>query len=331
MKYVRFSVKCIMVAIPIIALVLYTLLCPMAYMDEEYASWRFSKEVSEGKLFANQDFDTIILGDSGAMSSFVPNILSEKGNCINLAVGGGTSIEMYYFLRNYLEYHAAPKNVVIMFAPFHYTNIDNYDTRTRYFKALKIKDAAELYELAELFQENSVYSKNAFWEEFSYRMGLPTKYLPAITASKVFGRYNNNKKKYEDIVAQKGYGLFGTADGCDGFSYECAYEVMDFSNDAGLLSRYYSLIMDMCNRNGINVLVVQEALNQSSYEAIKQGYVDGYKFYLDSIQAQFPDINIEKELRCYPNEYFGDVSHLNEKGSRVFSEEMKQLYPTIFQ
>ena len=330
MKYKNFCIKCILASIPIVALITYTILCPMGYMDEEYASWRFSKEVSTGKLYENQDFDTIILGDSGAMSSFVPEILSEKGKCINLAVGGGTSIEMYYFLRNYLKHHEPPKNVVIMFAPFHYTNIDNFDTRTRYFKALSISNSRELYKLAKNFGDNNVYSKDVFWKELACRAGLPTQYLPALIAAKGCGRLATNISKYDSIVNSNGYGTFGTADGCDGLSYECAYNNMEFSTDAGLISQYYNLLLDMCMGNGISVLVAQEALNETSYMNINPEYVLEYQFYLATLKERFPEVDIETELKCYPNEYFGDVSHLNEKGARVFSEEMKQSYPSIF-
>lgn len=331
MKYIKFLLKCILAASPAIVLIVYTLTMPFGYMDEEYASWRFTKRVSCGQELAGEYFDTVILGDSGAMSSYVPEVLSPSGKCINLAVGGATSIEMYYFLKNYLENHEKPKHVIIMFAPFHYTHVDNYDTRTMYFKALSISDAKQLYTMAKTYGADGIYSDNVLWDEIACRAGLPTKYLPAIMASRICGRYRDNTMRYQALIDSKGYGTFGTLDGCDGLSYECSYSGLEFDNNVGVLSQYFNLLIGTCEYNDIDVLIVQEALNEASYESISPNYVEQYKTYLEILKSTYPEAVIETELRCYPNQYFGDVSHLNEAGARIFSEEIKSTYPDFFE
>lgn len=328
MKYIKFIIKCICAASPAIALVLYTLLCPMCYMDEDYASWRYTEEVTKGNVDSNVQYDTVILGDSSAMSSFVPDRLSES--CINLAVGGATSIEMYFFLKNYLECHEAPQNVVVMFTPFHYANIDNYKTRTMYFKALSVMEARELYSVAKATGVSQIYDDNTVWDEIACRAGLPNKYLPAITASHFIGRYDSNRAGYEAIVNSRGYGMFGTQDGCDGLSYECAYTQINYGADLELLTLYFEKLYSMCRDNNISVLLIQPALNEASYNAIDQGYVDTYTAYIDMMAGLCVGLEYENELRCYPNEYFGDVSHLNSRGAEKFSDEIKSLYPDVF-
>lgn len=331
MKYIKFLAKCILAATPAILLIAYTLLMPMCYMDEEYPSWRYSKCIASGKENPGVNYKTVILGDSGAMSSYVPSVLSPDGTCVNLAVGGGTSIEMYYLLKEYLGSHEAPENVVIMFTPFHYTHIDNYDTRTMYFKTLSVKDARELYMVAKYCEADKVYNPNVFWDELACRCGLPTKYLPAITASHLFGRYSDNTNRYNNIVSMNGYGTFGTADGCDGLSYECAYTGLDFDNNFELLSAYFKLIMQICEENNISVLVVQEAMNETSFNALDENYYNEYSLYLEVFKQLYPNALIETQLRCYPNEYFGDVSHLNEKGAVIFSQEIVNQHPEFFE
>ena len=64
MKPVRFFIKCILAALPAIALIAFTLLCPLCYMDEEYPAWRHAKMTAAGKLYEGKSFDTVILGDS---------------------------------------------------------------------------------------------------------------------------------------------------------------------------------------------------------------------------------------------------------------------------
>lgn len=327
MKYFKFLLKCILAASPAIFLIAYTLLCPFSYMDEEYPAWRYTIETVRGNV-GEEKYDTVILGDSGAMSSFVPTLLSDS--CVNLAVGGGTSLEMYYFMKEYLTNHDAPKNVIIMFAPFHYWNIDNYDTRTMYFKALSIKDAKDVYKYAKEYEVDSVYKEDVFWDEFACRTGLPTKYLPAITASFSQRRLSNNKEAYREITSNNGYGMFGRLDGCDGLSYECSYSSMDYGSEMILLSAYLQKLYELCESSGSKILLVQPALNEASYEAIDAGYVETYEAYIEMISGQCGNMKCETKLREYSNDYFGDVSHLNKKGAEKFSEEIKKLYPDYF-
>ena len=93
MKRLTVFAKCILASLPAILFIAYTLLCPFCYMDEEYPAWRFEKEVVSGKEYDGRSFDTVVIGDSGAMSSIIPSVLGDS--VINLAVGGATSIEMY--------------------------------------------------------------------------------------------------------------------------------------------------------------------------------------------------------------------------------------------
>lgn len=328
MKYIKFILKCILAASPAILLIVYTLLCPFCYMDEEYPSWRYTSEVIKGNE-GEQYYDTVILGDSGAMSSFVPQVLSDS--TVNLAVGGGTALEMYYFLKGYLANHDAPKSVVIMFAPFHYWNIDNYETRTMYFKALSIDDVKEVYSLSKDGEVESVYKKDVFFDELSCRLGLPTKYLPAITAARFIGRRSSNIKAYNELIENRGYGTFGTLDGCDELSYECSYDSMDYGSEMIFLSVYLQKLYDLCDKNNIRVLQLQPALNEASYEAISPEYIAGYTAYLNMLKQQYANVYYETSLRKYPNEYFGDVSHLNHKGAVIFSEEIKEKYQNYFE
>ena len=329
MKYIKFILKCIIAALPIAAIVIFTYAAPMCYMDKEYPSWKYTKEVSSGKI-GEQHYDTVILGDSGAMSSFIPDMLSDSA--VNLAVGGGTSIEMYYFLKEYLEQHDKPEQVVIMFQPFHYFNIDNYETRTMYFKALSVEDARDLYTVAKECGTESVYKgEESFWNELSCRLALPTKYLPAITAARFVGRYKDNISSFSNLVDSKGYGSFGELDGCDEISYECSYSGIERGPDMYLLLTYFIKLNELCQSNDIACLLLQPAINEASFEQLNPDYLaDIYGLY-NAIGQSSPGMIVEDELRVYPNELFGDVSHLNRKGAKIFSQEIKEKYSGVFE
>lgn len=322
-KTVKFIGKCALCLIPAVALIMYTLLCPMWYMDEEYPAWKYTGEVVSGKI-GESYYDTVILGDSVGMSSIIPDEISE-GNAVNLSVGGGTGIEMYFFMRQYLQNHEAPKNVVILFGPYHYWRIDTYKMRTVYFRALSAKEARGLYEMAENLGSYSVCFDDFMMYELSCRCGLPTIYMPAITASDCTSRYQANTKRYEELAANNGYGSFGRAERCDEPSYETSYASLDFDGDSGLVLYYLKELISLCKKNGCDVKLIQPAQNEATFEALNENYVSDYYKVLYEIAADNPDIYIEKELRCYKNEFFGDVSHLNERGAQKFSAEIREI------
>lgn len=317
-----------MATLPIIVLCTYTIVCPLCYMDEEYPSWRYTKLVVAGKQALPVECDTVILGDSGAMSALIPTELSDT--CVNLAVGGATSIEMYYFFKEYISQHDTPRNVVIMFAPFHYFNIDNYETRTMYFKSLSARNAIELYRNAQMCKADKVYYEKVIWDDLSCRLGLPTKYLPAINAAKFVGRYADNIRSYNALCDSRGQGFFGTSDGCDDASYECSYTGMVKEGEYLLIKMYLYKLLELCEKENINVILLQPALNETTYLSINENYVKEYTEYIEEIQEAFDNITCETALRCYDNVYFGDVSHLNAVGANKFSEEIRKTYSEIF-
>ena len=321
MKYVKFIAKCIAAALPAIALIAFTVLCPMCYMDEEYPAWRLKMEVSKGSAYPEEDFDTVILGDSGAMSAIIPELFT--GNCVNLAAGGATSIEMYSFLKDYLDCHKAPETVIIMFAPFHYWNIDNFDTRTVYFKALPFKRATEVYKDAISCGSDTVFSGNPVMNELAARCGLPTKYLPAITAAKFIGRYDTNTRLYDEHTASKGWGRFGTADSCYDESYETSYDDLEIDGDTRLLALYLQKILRLCNENHIHVRLLQPAVNEATFDNLNEHYYASYRNFIKEAASVSEDIEYETELRVYDGKYFSDSSHLNRQGAEKFTEEIR--------
>ena len=320
MKFYRFISKCILATIPAIALIAFTLLCPLCYMDEEYPAWRHAKMTAQRELYDGTDFDMVVLGDSGAMSSIKPELIDES--CINLALGGATSIEMYYLFSEYLKKHEKPDTVIIMFAPFHYWHIDNYEKRTVYFRAIPAGSLCELYENAKLCDATSVRYDGFATGEISARLGLPGKYLPAITAARFTGRYNDNVRSFEEIKNSRGYGSFGHQTECHDPSYETSYEDMVIDGDAKLIALYLQRLLKLCDENDIHVKLIQPAVNTETYEGLNEHYYAAYRNYIKQAVSVCTDIEYEDTLRVYDGAFFADPSHLNEDGANKFTKEV---------
>ena len=322
-RIVKFIGKCALCLIPLAGLILYTLLCPFCYLDEEYPAWKYTMDVSAGKA-GEEYYDTVILGDSVAMSSVIPSEISDFGT-VNLAVGGATSVEMYFFMKQYLQNHEAPKKVAVLFGPFHYWKIDNYKTRTVYFKALSAGDSAELYKVAKSLDSPSVCFEDYMMYELSCRCALPTVYMPAITAEGFNARRKPNLDSYERIATQNGYGAFGTEELIDAPSYEASYESLDFDSDSALLMYYMKELINLCKSHDCEVILLQPAESEVTFNAFHEKYLEDYYKLLEEIAAENPDIYVERKLRCYENDCFGDVSHLNEKGAKRYSSEVSEI------
>jgi len=331
MKNFKFFLKLIAALSPVIAIVLYTALFPYAYMDEEYPAWTYTKDVVSGKLdpFAKADGttavlpneaanSTIILGDSRAMADLNPLYMEDT---VNLAVGGATSIEMYYTLSHYLENVGSPKKIIIMFAPFHYSVIDNFWTRAVYFNYYSVNEVSEIYKNARACNSESLLCSDYKNELLSCRLRMPNKYLPALMNSKFISRYSINKDQYAKLQQTRGNAEFGHDNGNSDSCYETSYTEMHRTGDALLLNQYMNMLVDLCDKNGIETLVSMPPMNKSSYDILNENYVNEFTDYMYALQSRYPKIKIKPELTYMDDEYFGDSSHLNSRGAEVFTKE----------
>ena len=316
-KYMKFAYKCILAALPFILTIAFIFAFPMAYMDNEYPGRLYTRDVIRG----DYSYDTVILGDSRAVADILP---TELENAVSLANGGATAIENYYYLKDYIKNHGAPKKCIIAFAPFHYDNIDNFWNRTVYFNDLTI---AELCEVRRAAGDESVVSLGGDTADIiSNRLRLPHVYMPALINSHFIGRYRDNKTIYSQIEKDKGHQLYGTEDGSSDLNYEVNYQTVSETDDAKLISRYLLMLMDLCRDNNIETYVISLPMNESSYQRLNDSYAKSLSMFLRSLGDLYPSAIVEREQISYEDALFGDSSHLNEKGAEIFTEKLKSRY-----
>lgn len=355
----NFFLKLILAFIPALALVAFTAFMPMCYMDEEYPAWKYTMEAASGKIMgfesdcygAEDDLEqvslhsngsskqasehakggskqsyphTVILGDSRAMADLIPDKFNES--CINLAVGGATPVEMYYFYESYIKNNGVPETVVVMFAPFHYSYMDNYKTRTTYFNALSIGQKIEVTKNAKECGADAVLFEDYIPYSISCRLRLPDVYLPAMYNAKFVGRRDVNTMAYENLVSSKGQGYFGTDDGNSDTAYEASYTQMADDGNGKLLKLYMEKLLALLDESGVQVILAQPPMNTTTYENLDEGYLAEYDAYIKSLCKDYENIIFSADMIEYDCEYFGDSSHLNEKGANKFSEEFCTKY-----
>ena len=315
----RFVAKCILAALPFILVGVFTLVAPLCYMDSEYPAWHYARK----QAAAEQDAKVLVLGDSRAKADVMPAYFAEGG--LNLAIGGATTIENYYTLKHYLEKNK-PERIVILFAPFHYSSMDNFWQRTMYFNYLRVPETMEVFREAKACSSDEVIRDGYVKDAFCDRTRVTSVYLPALMNAKFVGRYSANQQALDELAAGDGHMLFGTADYCDDLNYEVNYEDMRESGDSELIGVYLKKLLDLCRENEISVIVAQPPMNEASYQELHEGYVRSFGYFMRSVQDLYPEITVETEIPCYGNEMFGDSSHLNRQGAEKFTEELVQKY-----
>ncbi|MCR5746208.1 MAG: hypothetical protein K6G03_00685 [Lachnospiraceae bacterium] len=310
----------IFISIPLVLLCVLAYVLPFSYMTAEYVMWYEEFENSKAPYI---DADTLIIGDSRAKSSLLPALFHE--DTYNIAIGGATPIEMYYAAENYIEKNGAPKNAVLVFAPYHMCDIDNWD-QTLYFNFLSPGEIFEIYMKALTLNDPVVAKKGRIPEMISYRLRLPSKYLSQMYDAGFIGNRAENEKRFNSIRADLGYCEFGSADGDDGETREVHHETFDYSE---LVISYYDKLVSLLESNGVNLIIAQPPINEASAEAMHPEFMDGYIEYMKEIAARYPDVKVITEVPVYSNSLFGDSIHVNRNGAEVFTEELKKYLDDI--
>ncbi|MCH5280559.1 MAG: hypothetical protein J1E61_03755 [Lachnospiraceae bacterium] len=274
----------------------------------------------------HDDNRVIILGDSRTKAGMIPEVLS--GDCYNLALGGTTPIEGYYTLKEYLENHPAPQCVFISYAPMHYMGIDALWTRNIYFHVMNDEDAVELFQIAASSQEKEqILPEHYFINYAMYRFYLPNKYGTAVKNAISSDRLDVNREKYDQVTLARGQNYFGLANGSSDVNGE-AKEVDFIPSETVTL--YLQRIFDLCNEEGIRVIVEQMPMNETSRLILTEDFKTHFRVYINKLAEDNPTVEISGELYMYPNAYFGDADHLNPEGASAFCQFMKERYYDVF-
>ncbi|MBO6138196.1 MAG: hypothetical protein J6O71_06240 [Lachnospiraceae bacterium] len=313
----------ILLGLPLLFMMVYLALKPMDYLTLEYPMWAEEKQLVTGKGEQVRDYDRLIIGDSRAKSGVMPAVLDESGNTYNIAIGGCTPIEMYYALDRYLKAHEPPKSVFIIFAPYHFYDIDNYN-QTLYYNYLSVGQIVETAKEARgLMGEEKVAYKGWITDVISYKLRFPSKYLAAFYESLPGGNGEANRERLAQVRDELGFTLFGTEESNNEPSYEVHEEAFKRSE---LLIKYFERLLDRLQEEGVEVTIEQGPLNPVSYDSIKPEFIDGYMEFLDQISERYPEITVVKELPRYEADCFGDNNHLNRRGALKFTEALKERY-----
>ncbi len=321
MKVLKVLGKVILILLPVIALWVFLAAFPMNYMDGEYSLYNQTKDYIYGQTDLNPS-DIIVLGDSKAKSGVLPSELSDR--CFNLAQGGSTSVEAYFTLKNYMEHMGVPKTVILSESAYHFSSFDGFWSRDIYFGFLNSKEACEVIDQAESFDETEVLNSNGEkgkWTLLEYKIKSPTKYMSALVNALKEDRLTINRSAYADMVNRKGFKTFVSWWPTSG-EYD-----MDRLIILQTLDSYYRKTIDLCIENGIEVYSLNMPLIATTYEDCKKIWQPFSEYFVQLKQdyAGFDNVHIETDFASYDEKYFDDADHLNEAGAIVYTDSIKEM------
>lgn len=287
----------------------------MLYMNQEYPMWLHIKNIIN--THDSEIYDLMMIGDSRAKAGFIPNVNDFKKS-INLAVGGGTPIEGYYTLENYLKNNSAPKNLILSYGPFHLDAQDCYWTRTVKFDFLKDSEYREVENIAKKINDLKTLGIGLTYTDYL----SPVKFGDDFKNGILGRRWNKNIETYIECDVSKGHYYFGREEKADGLNAESQKQCFQ---EARLLHEYFIKLLQLANANNIKVYYYTMPFNQSSFEIMNTNYRHEYNKYINQMATDY-DIKVCNNLSFMTNDNFGDPSHLY-KGSKITT---KEIYNCVF-
>ena len=320
MDKLKFMAKCLLVMLPVICLIGYARVRTLSYYDGEAPAYVWNREYCN--THHDKEIRNIILGDSTASASYMPEVLSDE--TVNLSLGGASTMEIYYTMVEWLKNNKPPKDVFISLVDGHFNSASTFWGRTMYSHRYSLEDSWSMLQAAIDYEEPSMVKGNYYWDFLSYELYLPNKYMVSVANAGINRRYEGNKKSMTLQGIHGGrYIARGTHEvKIDGVIVHKGFKVKPLFDD------YYKKLIRLCLDNNIRVHIIKLPLpDQNSYT---ESHIQEFWAYYRELQREFPEITVEWPEKNYEKYYFADRSHANNHGAFRFSMWLRSRYPELF-
>lgn len=309
------------ILLPLWMVWLYVIKAGWYYMPDDYAKEMFIHSASHEEM--DRDYQVLILGDSMANAAFLPEVLSEE--TINLAITGGTCIESYYILKNYIKTHGAPRDV--FFTARHDSFHDaSYIESHFFYHQFSIPEGIEIARTLKKYNDApEIYSTLHPGTWFQNLIYFPSGYATSLLNSKFYQRYGANREMLGQLQLHRGNWLalrIGSGVTPEPLTTLEHFEVADFND------HYFNLLCQLCSDNGIRLHIVRTPY--SSNFAYSDSFRKEYTAYFENYAKQYSNMTVDISFDGMDDIYFYDNGHLNLRGAYLYSTQMCASYPQVF-
>lgn len=323
----------IIVVIPVPGLILYILIsCYPAHFLGDATNYYICK-FQYGRI-DSANYKNIIIGDSRGNASVAPKTLGN--DWINLSIPGTDFFEGFYTLKHYLP-TVTPDTLIMVYGLDHIENGSPFfNEQTIPFQFITPKELHSL-ELVErrfgyAYHDKSVVGATRL---FTYQIGRRLRYdhFPlSYRATFIDGLTSllhpdpSAEKRFGEIETQlredRGHLHFGTADSSNMLSI--ADTARSFSPRPINLV-YLDSIMAIVKKYNIQTYMIIPPMNQASWLKYKNStFSRSVDEFLNSLTEKYPQMHLITEPRYLDNTFFGDMLHLNARGTILYSTELRR-------
>ncbi|MDD5489019.1 MAG: hypothetical protein PHH49_08705, partial [Candidatus Omnitrophica bacterium] len=235
-----------------------------------------------------------------------------NGEILLPTLPGGKPMNLYFLLKRYLAEHAPPQAIFLYIDPF--TPEDSSLVVLRYFTSIP--------EFLDMWPDLTWRERKVFISRYWASLDLRK---VGLTQRRKYPY--SNKKLVDDMVSHNGYIEAPEAEGeipADYFSEHV--ERFQFRTDIRQVDlKYLDKFMRLAAANGIDVvfmgMVVPEGLNAVLEDL---GFNADYIGFYDGLKSEYPKAYFLSEpILTLENRYFCDSTHLNTRGSELYTEYFK--------
>ena len=323
-SFLRVLLKCFLVLFPIWICILYIILNFLGIISPSLVGGYWNNKFIKEKQ--DKYYSVVILGDSTANTSYIPELLSDS--TINLALSGSSVVENYYTLETYLANNEAPKDVFISFSDYHIGQ-DNFKwSNCNLLHRFSLKQNVEIFQNILKYGTESIeetIEEDSYWPNvFLYKTYMPSKYMYSIIKSFNSNRRQENEKAFEEADLRLGRhcnisnNIYKPESevGCQNFSV------------SSLQDRYYKKLITLCQENNIRLHIVKMPLPGNYF--IFDSYREEINAYYTNLLNGTIGVDFLWPVEEFESYYFADENHLNNHGSQFYSNTIKALYPHVF-
>jgi hypothetical protein len=300
---------------------LYVALVPAGFLDDEYPRWKAKSEI-----LASCDLgDVAVLGDSRATIDVMPREMGIDAS--NLAVAGGTPVELMSVARRILACPRLPRTVVISLTPSHFIDRSTFwEKSTRYHFVA----GAELQDLLRAARQTGDWSffpsgppdflppQVRIWMAAHY---FPSLYFAALVERLGFASYWRNEDFRRQVLADRGQYFFVNSGRGDQIGPE---GYMPIFAAAPILDLYFDRVVRSLTERGIAVHFVAMPYNDVTAARLSPAMMAGFAAHLQDYARKYPGFDVLGRLApSWPDTLFNDaLLHLNRRGAPIYSAQL---------
>jgi hypothetical protein len=298
---------------------------PMSYLDLEYPMWKAKSDM----LDRCETGSMPVLGDSKTVASISPPDLGP--GFVNLAVGGGSMFDLWWITKKIVACKTAPKAVFISMSLGRFLDFQYFWDRSVKFNTLGLSrsDFEEFRLLTRQYGENEVFGApspfdvDAHLKLLLYTSKFPAFFAGSLIESRIVGRRAANAGIYADVMRDKGWHYFGTAESND---YIEGYVYFKHFMPSALQAALFDEMLKLYQSRNIPVYFFSPAYKERDLQLLGATPRAEYEAFLAGYARRYQNFKaIGEPFVGLPLEDFGDPNHVNPRGKAAWSSHFVQL------